>query len=428
MACAARCGYSRLYFRRMALPRWPASVRGRAALDALERLVGGVGTAVLALVALLTTLATVAACVVGVGLLLLPFALRLLRVVADRERDRLSRTGPELLGHLPAPTGLREAVADRAVRRELLWAAVHGSVGLVIGVFAISLPINVLRDGSFPLWWRLLPPDSATSSVGFPVVHDLSDALVVSAFALVWLALVFYATPLLARLQEAPGRRLLAPAPGTDLMLRVAELTSTRAAALDAHATELRRIERALHDGTQNRIVAVNVLLGAARRAVARDPASADEILERAQGAAEAALADLRAVVRTILPPVLTDRSLPDALRSLAATSPVPVDVDAELPVRCAASVEATAYFVAAEALTNVAKHSAAEHASVRLRRAGNRLHLTVTDDGRGGADEHGGTGLIGIRQRAEAHDGTVELTSPPGGPTTLKVSIPCGS
>ncbi|WP_426511341.1 sensor histidine kinase [Dactylosporangium sp. McL0621] len=405
-----------------------AQRRLRVALDALERLVGGLGTAFLALIALVTTAVTGLACVVGVGLVLLPFALRLLRVVADRERDRLSKTGPELLGHLPAPTRLRDAVADRAVRREVAWAAVHGTAGLFLGVFAIALPVNVLRDGSFPLWWRLLPPDGATSSIGFPLVHDDRGALVVSALALVWLFLVFYATPLMARLQEAPGRLLLAPAPGTDLMLRVAELTATRAAALDAHATELRRIERALHDGTQNRIVAVNVLLGAARRAVAKNPERADEILERAQGAAEAALADLRAVVRTILPPVLTDRSLPDALRSLAANCAVPVDVDAELPVRCAASVEATAYFVAAEALTNVAKHSGAEHATLRLRRTGDRLHLTIADDGHGGADEQGGSGLTGIRQRAAAHDGTMELTSPTGGPTILKVSIPCGS
>jgi signal transduction histidine kinase len=314
------------------------------------------------------------------------------------------------------------------VRRELRWALRHGTLGLLLGLLALALPLNVLRDGTFPLWWWLLPPGDATSSLGFPVVHDLTGALGVGLLGLVWLALTVYATPALARLQERPGRRLLAPDPGADLVLRVAELTATRAAALDAHATELRRIERALHDGTQNRIVAVNVLLGAARRAMAREPARADEILERAQGAAEEALADLRAVVRTILPPVLTDRSLPDALHSLAATCPVPVAVDADLPVRCAASVEATAYFVAAEALTNVAKHSGAGRAAVHLRRDGDRLRLTVTDDGHGGADERAGSGLLGIRRRAEAHDGTVHLTSPPGGPTTLEVSLPCGS
>ncbi|GAA3456667.1 sensor histidine kinase [Dactylosporangium matsuzakiense] len=405
-----------------------SSARGRAALDALARLVGGLATAMLAFIALLTCVVTLLASAAGIGLVVAPFAVQLLRLVADRERDRLSRTGPELLGHLPVPTRVRAVFTDRTVRRELLWAAIHGTAGLFIGVFGIALPVNVLRDGSFPLWYRYVPEEGRTASIGLGVVHSLTGALGVSALALVWLFLLFYGTPVLARAQEAPGRKLLAPPPGTDLMLRVAELTATRAAALDAHATELRRIERALHDGTQNRIVAVSVLLGAARRAVGRDPATADEILERAQSAAEAALADLRAVVRTILPPVLTDRSLPDALRSLAANCAVRVDVDAELPVRCAASVEATAYFVAAEALTNVAKHSGAEHATLRLRRTGDRLHLTVTDDGHGGADEHAGSGLTGIRQRVQAHDGIVELTSPVGGPTTLKVSIPCGS
>jgi signal transduction histidine kinase len=132
--------------------------------------------------------------------------------------------------------------------------------------------------------------------------------------------------------------------------------------------------------------------------------------------------------VRSILPPVLADRSLPDALLSLATTFPIAVRVDADVPGRCAASVEATAYFVVAEALTNIAKHSGAEQATVTLRRSHDRLLLTVHDDGHGGADARGGSGLLGIRRRAEAHDGTLTLTSPPGGPTTLEVDLPCGS
>jgi signal transduction histidine kinase len=228
--------------------------------------------------------------------------------------------------------------------------------------------------------------------------------------------------------QAWPGRRLLTPDRGADLALRVAHLTSTRAAALDAHTTELRRIERSLHDGTQNRLVAVNVLLGAARRALARDPAAAAAVLDRAQDAAEQALTELRGVVRTILPPVLTDRSLPDALASLAATCPVPCNFDADVPGRSAASVEATVYFVVAETLTNVAKHSGARQVAVGLRRSDDRLCVTVTDDGRGSADEGGGSGIAGIRRRVEAHDGTFALVSPAGGPTTLTVSLPCGS
>ena len=139
-------------------------------------------------------------------------------------------------------------------------------------------------------------------------------------------------------------------------------------------------------------------------------------------------MADLRAVVRSILPPVLTDRSLPDALLSLATTCPVPVRIDAEGVGRSAASVEATAYFVVAEALTNVAKHSGARRVTVTVRRADDRLRLAIVDDGHGGADASTGSGLLGIRRRAEAHDGTWALTSPPGGPTTVEASLPCGS
>jgi signal transduction histidine kinase len=232
----------------------------------------------------------------------------------------------------------------------------------------------------------------------------------------------------MARLQDGAARRVLGLPPGGDLALRVARLTATRAAALDAHVTELRRIERSLHDGTQNRLVAVSVLLGAARRSVARDPAGAGELLDRAQTAAEEALAELRAVVRGILPPVLEDRGLAGALGGLAATSPVPCTVEVDVAVRCPASVEATAWFVVAEALTNVARHSGARSAAVVVRRAGDRLLVRVGDDGTGGADEGAGSGLTGVRRRVEAHDGTLAVTSPPGGPTTVEVELPCGS
>lgn len=224
------------------------------------------------------------------------------------------------------------------------------------------------------------------------------------------------------------GRRLLGSGPTDDLSLRVAQLTATRAAALDAHATELRRIERSLHDGTQNRLVAVTVLLGAARRAVTRDPAGAEEMLEKAQTAAEQALAELRAVARGILPPVLADRGLAGALSGLAATSAVPCSVEVDVPVRCAASVEATAYFLVAEALTNAARHSGASRVAVRVRASDQRLCVSVTDDGAGGAVEGRGSGVVGIRRRVEAHDGTLALTSPTGGPTTLTAELPCGS
>ncbi|MBF9134262.1 sensor domain-containing protein [Plantactinospora sp. S1510] len=403
------------------------SARARATVDALEHLVGGLGTGVLALVALICLVVAVATCLVGIGLYLLPIALRVQRVVADRERARLSRWGPEIVGPEPVPTRLAAAVRDPVVWRELGWVVSHATLGLFLGLSGATLPLYVVTNGTNPLWWYLLPPSEATDTLSLVQVDSGWDALVVSLMGLGWLVVMVALTPGMAWLQALPGRRLLSPGSGADLTVRVAQLTATRAAALDAHAAELRRIERSLHDGTQNRMVAVTILLGAARRALERDPADAGVIIDRAQDAAEQALAELRAVVRSILPPVLTDRSLADALAALAADSPVTCQVDADALDRCAASVEATAYFVVAEALTNVARHSGARHATIRLRRRGDQLSVEIVDDGRGGADEHRGSGLLGIRRRVEAHDGTYALASPIGGPTTLIVSLPCG-
>ncbi len=400
----------------------------RAAGAATGQLVGGLGTAFLALgVLLLVALAAVTA-PVGVGLLLAPAVLRALHALARRERERLSRRGPEIVPPDPPPTRLRPALADPTTRRELSWLVRHATLGLLLGLLGLLLPLCAVRDTTFPLWWRLVPEEATTTSVGVGTAHTWPDALAATLLGVGWIAIVLGLGPGMARLQAAPARRLLAAGPDTDLSLRVAELTATRAAALDAHATELRRIERSLHDGAQNRLVSVTVLLGAARRMAARDPAGADELLERAQSAAEQALAQLRSVARGILPPVLADRGLAGALSGLAADCGVPCRVEADVPQRCVAAVEATAYFVVAEALTNIAKHSGAARASVTVRARGGRLRLLVEDDGRGGADEDGGSGLTGIRRRVAALDGTLRLTSPPGGPTVLDVDLPCGS
>jgi signal transduction histidine kinase len=398
-----------------------------AAGAALGELVGGLGTAVLALLVLIWTAVTAVASLAGVGLLMAPFVLRALHALAGHERARLGRWGPQVIGPDPAPTRLRLAVVDPTTRRELSWLARHASLGLLLGLSGALLPLLAVRDTAFPLYWRLLPEGATSTSLGIGVAQTWADAIAAALLGLGWIAIVLGLTPGMARLQARPGRIFLAAGPDTDLSLRVAELTATRAAALDAHATELRRIERSLHDGTQNRLVTVTVLLGAARRMVARDPSGADELLERAQSAAEQALSELRSVARGILPPVLADRGLAGALTGLAASCPVPCRIDVEAPERCAASVEATAYFVVAETLTNIAKHSGARQARVRVRSRGGRLCLDITDDGRGGADEAGGSGLAGIRNRIAAHDGTLELASPPGGPTTLKVELPCG-
>nr|BFE72060.1 hypothetical protein GCM10020092_053610 [Actinoplanes digitatis] len=177
---------------------------------------------------------------------------------------------------------------------------------------------------TFPVWWRWLDAEQGGPGfISFPVRTELG-ALVVGLTGIGWAALALGLPPVLARLQAAPGRGLLAADPDTDLSLRVAQLTATRAAALDAHAVELRRIERSLHDGTQNRLVAVNVLLGAARRALTRDPDTAGEILERAQDAAEQALAELRTVVRGILPRCWPTAVSPARSPAWSAAAPFP--------------------------------------------------------------------------------------------------------
>lgn len=399
-----------------------------AAGSATGQLASGLGTALLALLVLVSLAVTAVTSLVGVGLLMAPAVLGALHALAGRERARLARHGPEVFAPDPPPTRLRLALADSTTRRELRWVLRHATLGLLLGLIGVLLPLVAVRDSVFPLLWPFAPANADATSLGFGTANSWLDAFSVSLLGVGWIAIILGLTPGMARLQAAPGRQLLAAGPDTDLSLRIAELTATRAAALDAHATELRRIERSLHDGTQNRLVTVTVLLGAARRQVARDPAGADELLERAQSAAEQALAELRTVSRSILPPVLADRGLAGALSGLAAECAVPCRTDVEAPERCAASVEATAYFVVAEALTNIAKHSGAGQAAVTVRARGGRLNLRIEDDGRGGAHAEGGSGLTGIRRRVAAHDGTLRVTSPPGGPTTLEVDLPCGS
>jgi signal transduction histidine kinase len=216
-------------------------------------------------------------------------------------------------------------------------------------------------------------------------------------------------------------------APVSRTLQRVAELTASRAAALEAHGAELRRIERDLHDDTQNRIVAVAMHLGIIERALRRDPAAALPLVLKAQDAASDALAGLRGVVRSIYPPVLAERGLDGAIDGLIARCAVPTTLTVTDLGRAPAAVESAAYFVVAEALTNVAKHSGATRCEVRMTGA-DPLVIEVWDDGHGGADESNGTGLLGIQRRVAAFDGVASIQSPEGGPTVLRVELPCGS
>jgi signal transduction histidine kinase len=198
---------------------------------------------------------------------------------------------------------------------------------------------------------------------------------------------------------------------------------------LDAHSAELKRIERDLHDGAQNRLVAVVMMLGMAERALSNNPDQALPQLHRAQAAATEALSELRALVHDIYPPILDELGLEGAVSALAGRSSVPCVLEIEDLRRAPAAVEAAAYFVVAEALTNVVKHSGARTVTVRAATKSDPETMTidVLDNGSGGASERAGGGLAGIRRRVEAFEGTVSLDSPAGGPTTMRVELPCG-
>jgi signal transduction histidine kinase len=207
---------------------------------------------------------------------------------------------------------------------------------------------------------------------------------------------------------------------------RVDVLTRTRRGALDVQADELRRIERDLHDGAQARLVALSMKLGRAEERLADQPEVA-ELVRQARGDASAAIAELRDLARGISPPVLADRGLVAAVESLGPRVSVPVTVESRMDRRPVPVLESAAYFVVAEALTNVAKHAAGARARVVLDLDSERLRVEISDDGEGGANPNGG-GLGGLRHRVEALDGTLVITSPPGGGTTIRAELPCAS
>ncbi len=233
-----------------------------------------------------------------------------------------------------------------------------------------------------------------------------------------------------ASLGTGVARGLLAnpaAAENAALRARAEQLSVSRAAAVEAEATTLRRVERDIHDGPQQRLVRLTMDLEAAQRRLADDPAAAGPLVDEALTQTQEALAELRALSRGIAPPILADRGLEAALAAAAARCPVPVVLDVALGGggRPAPAVENTAYFVVTEALTNVAKHSGATHCSVSVVRVADTLHVQVTDDGRGGAHLGKGHGLAGLADRLAGVDGTLEVHSPSGGGTVLSAEIP---
>ncbi|WP_373683357.1 sensor histidine kinase [Streptomyces somaliensis] len=250
----------------------------------------------------------------------------------------------------------------------------------------------------------------------------LTFAVTLVALAVPWPALPYLARTM-ADVDRAMVRGLLGPSDG--LERRVAELESGRGVVVDAAAADLRRIERDLHDGAQARLVALAMALGLAKEKAAEDPGAAARMVEEAHGEVKLALRELRDLARGIHPAVLTDRGLDAALSAVASRCTVPVTVTVDLPERPARATEGIAYFTVSELLQNVSKHARARRAAVDVRRSGDRLLIRVTDDGCGGADPSGGTGLAGLAERLGAVDGRLVVDSPPNGPTTVTAELP---
>ncbi|MFB9469405.1 sensor histidine kinase [Nonomuraea salmonea] len=291
-------------------------------------------------------------------------------------------------------------------RREVGWLAVHVVTGpaSVVAVWAMLAALDYV-------FFRLSPAEAST-------LNTFALSLSVAAIAVV----VLMSVSLLRTGQARLARRLLDGGTATDARIRA--LTASRAAVVDARAAELRRIERDLHDGAQAKLIAIRMQLGLARGS--RDLDEMARMIDEAREVAGQALTDLRDLVRGIHPPVLSDRGLAGAIEASALLCPMPVEVDIELPGRLQPPVESAVYFAAAEALANVAKHSEASRAWVRLRHAAGVLRLTVGDDGRGMVRRDKGTGVRGIDDRLAAFDGSLTVSSPPGGPTVLTMEVPC--
>jgi len=303
----------------------------------------------------------------------------------------------------------------------------------------VRCPLSIVQVVVLSVVWSLGPallalpfynsalPGGGAHLAGY-LVHSpwqLTVAVLLGAGILLAAPQVTYG---LAVVDGAVGDRLLSSSAGrAELTARIGELETSRARVMDAAEAERMRIERDLHDGAQQRLVSLAMELGRAKAKFTSDPDAAAAIVGQAHEQAKEALAELRNLVRGVHPPVLSDRGLDAALSGLAALSPVPVTVDVDLPVRPPAQVEAIAYFVVAEALTNVAKHARASRAEVTVRRSGDALTMVIYDDGVGGADP-AGQGLSGLAARVAGVDGRLWVNSPAGGPTSVEVVLPCGS
>jgi signal transduction histidine kinase len=366
--------------------------------------------------------------VVGIGIPITAVALLLAFALASFERARILAFTGVVVQPPPAPQGAqpwwRRYLLDGRPWRALAYLTVVALWGLVVGTVLLVLLCVAVALAALPLYRGGLPDGRLALPWGGGVASG-PGWFAVGVFGVVVLPLVargavgvdvHLAHSLLGRSRREQVEVLSA---------RVETLTQSRVETVDSVELERRRIERDLHDGPQQRLVAIAMDLGMAREKLDADPGGARELLDKAHASAKEAITEMRQVARGIHPPILTDRGLDAALSALAARSPVPVSVQVAPGPRPGQTIEAIAYFCVSELLTNVAKHSRARSASVDVARHGAALVLRVCDDGVGGVDAGRGTGLVGLRQRVAAVDGTIDVSSPDGGPTVVSVVLP---
>ena len=368
--------------------------------------------------------------VLGIGLLLVParigswpasWALSWLRGLADLHRLWSARVlgQPIPRPYRPLPEGnpatrLAAFRADPATRRDLGWLATELTAGVLLTVVPAASAFFAVVGGASVLTGLVVPHHPTVFFYG---------GLPLMIVGL--LGVRFLSVPAM-RAYGWLQRWLLSPAETMRLATRITELTRSRADAVDTQAAEIRRIERDLHDGAQARLVALGMSLGMAEKLLTADPDAAQQLLTEAKEATGLALSELRELVRGIHPPILADRGLAGAAQALALGCTVPVELTVELPGRAPAPVESALYFALTEVLTNLAKHSGATSAWVRITHADSRLCVMVGDNGRGGATVLPGGGLDGVARRLAGFDGMVSVASPIGGPTIVTMELPC--
>ncbi|MCF3166498.1 sensor histidine kinase [Streptomyces violaceoruber] len=374
----------------------------------------------------------------GIGVFTTPVVLEAVRKHANQRRLWAATWSSVRIPvpYRPFPKDLRSGVTgqverttlvlkDPATWRDLLWLLVDMTAGTVLAVLAAALmvyPVEglVLAAGL----WRVFRNDPYW--YGFVPVDSQATGIAALALGIVLFHLGMRASEPLLRAHFLLARTVLAPAQDEELARRVERLTETRHEAVDTAASELRRIERDLHDGAQARLVAMGMNLGTIEALIEKDPAQAKKMLAMARESSAEALTELRDLVRGIHPPVLAERGLGDAVRALALRLPVATEVTVELAGRAEAPVESAAYFAVSEALTNAVKHAQAERVHVDLHHTEGMLRISVTDDGKGGAVAGSGSGLSGIERRLGTFDGVLAVSSPAGGPTMVTMEIPC--